>query len=54
MPPSFTGVFDASHFSTLMMPLAFVKAQARLSLIGLPMNSNCFASNSMPGRPKTW
>jgi len=38
MPPIFTGVFDASHFSRLVMPLALVKAQARLSLIGEPMN----------------
>ena len=54
MPPIFTGVFDASHFSTLVMPLALVKAQARLSLIGEPRYSNLAASNSMPGFLKSW
>ena len=53
MPPSFTGPFDSCHFSTLVMPLVLVKAQARLSVTGAPINSNLRASNSMPGRPKS-
>src|SRR3990172_13234724 len=39
MPPIFTGVLAASHRSILVMPLALVKAQARLSVTGAPINS---------------
>ena len=54
MLPIFTGAGDAIHFSTLVIPLAFVKEQATSSVIAAPMNSNFRASNSIPGWPRTW
>ena len=48
VPPSFTGVFAAAHFSTLVIPLPLASPHTRSSFTGAPTYPNLGPSNSIP------